>query len=70
MVEEYFKKLVLARLKSIPPNISFSIMGHGEFTRDELIAEVLKESEVGKKRIDAELRFIRAMPRLVARLNR
>ena len=55
MDKEYVKKLVIERLKTIPPNVSFSIGGYGDYTRDELIDQVLKETEVGKENIKSEL---------------
>ena len=69
MGDVYVQKLVKARLKAIPPNISFSIGSHGDFTRDELIKEVEKNTPVGKEMIQLELRFIRDMPQMVAKLK-
>ena len=62
---EYIKKLVKERLAAMPPDVSFSI-DFGDFTRDELIKEVDKGSEVGKETIEMQLNFIRKMPRLLA----
>lgn len=68
MDEKYARKLVAARLRTIPPNVSFSIGAYGDFTRDELINEVLQGTEVGKETIKSELRLLREMPRLVSKL--
>ncbi|MDO8624837.1 MAG: hypothetical protein Q7R47_02045 [Candidatus Diapherotrites archaeon] len=67
MDEEYVKKLVVLRLKTILPEVGFSIGTHGSFTRDELIAEVEKGSTVGKAVIEMELNFVRKQPSLAKR---
>jgi len=67
--EEYAKKLVVERLKTIPPNVSFSIGSYGDFTRDELISEVLQGTEVGKETIESELKLLQGMPKLISKLR-
>ena len=67
--EEYLKKLVAERLRTIPPNISFSIGAYGDFTRDQLINEVLQGTKVGQETIKSELRLLREMPKLASRLS-
>jgi len=69
MGEEYLKKLVVARLKAIPPNISFSVGSFGDFTRDELIREIGKGSEVGMEFAKMEINFILESPHLVGNLH-
>ncbi len=69
MDEEYVKKLVIERLRTIPPNQSFSIIGYGRFSRDDLIREVMNDSPLGRQKIESELRFLRAMPNIVNRLQ-
>lgn len=64
MVDEYIKKLVETRLRSMPPNASFSVGKFGDFTRDELIEEVRQGTSVGKATINMELAFLREMPKL------
>jgi hypothetical protein len=64
MNTEYIQKLVVERLMTIPPEISFSIGNYGDFTRNQLIAEVEKNSAVGKATIEMELNFLRQMPKL------
>lgn len=63
----YLKKLVAERLAAIPPNISFSIGRFGDFSRDQLIQEVEKGTEVGKAMIDMQVHFIQQMPKLLAK---
>jgi len=62
---EYLKKLVKERLSAMPPDVSFSIGSFGDFTRDELIQEVEKGSEVGKETIEMQLIFLRKMPKIL-----
>ena len=62
---EYIKKLVKERLHAIPPDVSFSVGHFGDYTRDELIEQVDKVTEVGKAAIEMQIDFIRKMPRLI-----
>ena len=59
------KKLIKKRLSAMPPDISFSVGNFGDFTRDELIQEIDKGSEIGKEMIEMELNFIKKMPSLL-----
>lgn len=68
--KEYLKKLVRVRLAAMPPNVSFSIGNYGDFTPQQLIEEVNKDSEVGQATIDMQISFIRKMPRLAAIASR
>ncbi len=60
-LSEDVKKLVIFRLETLPSNRKISIGSHGEFTKDELIDHVKKEDIVGKKIIEVELEFLRAI---------
>ncbi|MBU4283496.1 MAG: hypothetical protein KJ968_00135 [Nanoarchaeota archaeon] len=62
----YLKKLVKERLAAMPPDVSFSIGDFGDFTRDELIEEIDKYSEIGKEAVDMQINFIKKMPRILA----
>ena len=59
---EDVKELVKLRLMSTPSNILISIGGFGEFTKDQLIDEVEKGSEIGNTAIRMEITFLRKMP--------
>lgn len=63
MDEKYLKKLVITRLNAVPPDVSFSIGEYGDFTRNQLIEEVEKGSEVGKAATEMELNFLRKLPK-------
>lgn len=67
--DEDLKILVKKRLQAMPPEISFSVGKFGDFSRDELIQEVEKESEVGKDIMEMQLNFIRTMPILLKKSN-
>ncbi len=67
-MEEYneeIKILVKKRLLAMPPKISFSIGEFGDFSRDELIKEVERGSEMGREIIKMQIEFIRKMPSLL-----
>ena len=54
--------LVIARLKTIPSNAKLSIGGEKEaLSAEDLIEEVKKQSEIGKKVIEAQLFFLRSL---------
>ena len=69
MDEEYVKKLVVARLNAMPPDISFSIGDHGDFTRDQLILEVERDTKVGKETVELELSFLKKMPTIAREIE-
>ena len=62
----YLKNLVKERLAAMPPDVSFSVGDFGDFTRDELIEEIDKDSEVGKEAVEMQIIFIKKMPKLLA----
>lgn len=53
--------LVIARLETIPPNISVSIGAEGDFSIEELIKRVKAKDEVGKKIIEMQLQYIKSL---------
>ncbi|MBI3588228.1 hypothetical protein HY995_01495 [Candidatus Micrarchaeota archaeon] len=69
MDDDYLMKLVVTRLQSMPPNSSFSIGRFGDFTKEQLIREVMGGSNVGKAAIEMELNFLREMPKLSRKLS-
>ncbi len=60
MTEEEIKKLVLIRLESMPSNIRISLGGR-DFSKEELINEVKGGTTFGKKIIEVQLEYLRAM---------
>ena len=69
-VDKDITRLVKERLMSMPPSVSFSVGNFGEFTRDELIHEVDKVSEVGAAMIEMQIEFIRQMPHLLRKYGK
>ncbi|MCX6770981.1 MAG: hypothetical protein NTX79_02915 [Candidatus Micrarchaeota archaeon] len=69
MDESYLKKLVVARLKTIPPNVGFSVGSHGDFSRDQIIKNVMDNTAIGKEFSQLELRMLIDTPKLVGRLS-
>ena len=69
MDEEYVKKLVIARLNAMPPDIGFSIGGFGDYSRDQLIDEVRKGTKIGEATARSEVRFVIEMPDLIRKLS-
>ena len=61
IVDNTIKETVIARLKTLPSDQKISIGSEGEFTRDEIIAHIEKQDKVGKKFIEIELEFLRAL---------
>ncbi len=53
--------LVVARLESIPPNVSISVGGEGSFTIDEMIESVKENDQVGQTIVKMQLDYIRSL---------
>ena len=60
-VEQEIKKIVMARLETLSPDKKISMGPAGEFSRDELIEHVKKGDPIGKKMMQVELEFLRAL---------
>lgn len=56
--------IVIARLETIPSNVSISIGGDGSFTVEELIKKVQSGDEIGKKIIEMQLAYLRSLSNL------
>ena len=59
--QKEIKEIVIARLEAMSSNKRISIGSFGEFTKEELIKRVKENDSVGKKIIEIELEFLRAM---------
>ncbi len=55
------KELVIARLLSIPNNVTISVGDEGDFTRAEIIERVKREDTVGREVVRSQLEFLRAL---------
>lgn len=61
LITEDMKKLVIARIQTLPPNLGIA-MGSGEkFNKADLIKHVENEDEVGKKYIEMQMEFLRSL---------
>lgn len=55
------KNLIIARLQTRPSDIAVSIGGMGSYTSSELIDHVEAGDDVGKKIVEAEMKFLRSL---------
>jgi hypothetical protein len=55
------QKLVLFRLASMPKNIGVHLGSTGTLTREDLINHVKKDDALGKKIVETQLAYLRAM---------
>ena len=60
-VSKEIKELVIARLEVMPNNMKVSIGSHGAFSKEELKEHVEEEDEIGKKVIEVQMTFLRAI---------
>lgn len=60
-IPEDIKELVIHRLETLPSNKKISIGSQGGFSKEELIEHVRKEDTIGRKIVEVELEFLRAL---------
>ncbi len=63
-IEELKKQIVLARLRESPPNVKVSFgkdMGGKFLTPKDLIKEINENSKLGKKIIDLQFAYLKAL---------
>lgn len=59
---QLIKKIVLERIKSMSPNVKIALGSKGTFlTKDDLLTEVNNNTPIGKKIIEIQLRYMRAL---------
>jgi len=61
ITDKEIRELVIERLKNLSSNLKVSIGSLGEFSKDELIKNVQEKNDVGKKIIEIQLEYIRAL---------
>ena len=60
-IEELKKEIVIERLRQAPPNVKIAFGSKNEFmNRDQLIEQVQKETEIGKKIVKIQLEYLKA----------
>jgi len=60
-IDEQVKKVVIANLQGLSPDLRMHIGSMGEFSREEMIENVEKETEVGAKIVEIQLNFLRSL---------
>jgi len=55
------KELVIARLDTMPDNIKIAIGNFGSFSKEQLKDHINKDDEIGKKIVEMQMSFIRAV---------
>lgn len=60
VVSEDMKKLVLARLETMPEHMKMSMGNTGSFNKAQLIEEVKNETPVGEQIIKMHLMYLRS----------
>lgn len=60
-ISEDLKELVIYRLDTFPEDKRISIGSDGEFSKSELIDHVRDGDEIGKKIVELEITFLRAL---------
>jgi hypothetical protein len=58
---EEMRELVIARLSTFPSNRKISIGRHGELTKEDLIRHIQHNDDIGKKFIEIELAYLKAL---------
>ena len=56
---EDYKDLAIARFKKMGSEKTFSVVGKGSFTKDQILMEIKRDTEVGKTFVKMQERFIR-----------
>lgn len=61
ITDEEIRRLVIERLKTFPSGKKISIGSEGDFTKEQLIAAVERQDEIGKKIVEIQLEFLRSL---------
>jgi len=60
--DKLVKKIVIERIKNMAPNVKIALGSRGEFLdKNSLLTEVTKNTTTGKKIIEIQLRYMRAL---------
>lgn len=60
-IDEEIKKIVIARLEVFPSDKKISIGSIGELTKEEMIENVEKETDIGEKIVEVQLNYLRTL---------
>lgn len=61
ITDQEIRQLVIERLRVLPSGKQIAIGGNQTYSPDELIQQVEQVSDIGKKIVEVELEFLRAM---------
>ncbi len=60
--KDIIRKIVIERIKAMSPNVKIALGSKGEFLdKSKLLTEVTSNSEMGRKIIEIQLRYMRAL---------
>lgn len=60
--QQIVKKIVIERIRSMSPNVKIALGSKGDFlSKDDLLREINANSDVGKKIIQIQLRYMQAL---------
>ena len=60
--DEMIKKIVIERLKSMSPHVKIALGSKtGFLTRDQMLQEVSQDSDIGKRIIEIQVKYLRAL---------
>jgi hypothetical protein len=59
--QKELKRLVEARLATIPSDAMLSVGSYGEFTRDQILQEVGNETEIGRKMVEIQAQYLQKL---------
>ena len=60
--DEIVKKIVIERIRNMAPNVKIALGSKGNFLgKNDLLKEVTKNTDTGKKIIEIQLRYMRAL---------
>jgi len=63
-IEELKKEIVIERLRQAPPTVKIAFGSLNEFmNRDELIEQVEKETDIGKRIVKIQLEYLKSFKR-------
>lgn len=60
LADDEVRKLVVARLKVLSPNMVISIGSEGSFSRDELVQRVERGDAIGEKLAEVQMEWLRS----------
>lgn len=58
--DEDIRRLVLARLQALSPDVSISLGDDGDFSREELIGHVQRDDEIGRTLEEMHIEWLRS----------